>query len=135
MRRHHAVLILGPSSASVLHLARVLEPAGFDVTVTTDCQHVTDRRYQLLVVDVAATSTEDVVRQLRADDAAVGILAIGSTRDPLMISTLLNQGADDYVPHQSSNAILVARTRAVLRRVVGEPYRPQATRKPSRTPT
>ena len=106
-----------------------LERAGFDVTVAGDggaaLSSARGSRPDLVVLDLGLPGMDglDVARRLRADSSVpiVILTARGEETDRIVG---LELGADDYVVKPFSPKELVARIRAVLRRVSGHERSP-----------
>jgi two-component system, OmpR family, response regulator RegX3 len=107
-------------------LARALEREGFDVAIADTAAAAVEgfraRRPDLVLLDVMLPDGDgrDVLRQLRQVSRVpvVMLTARGEEMDRVLG---LELGADDYVTKPFSAAELVARIRAVLRRVADQP--------------
>jgi DNA-binding response OmpR family regulator len=110
----------------ILHLLRVyLEQAGYDVVTARDGQMalITFRREQpdLVVLDLMLPGIDglDVCRTIR-QESTVPIIMLTARDEEADKLIGLELGADDYVVKPFSPREVVARVRAVLRRVGGE---------------
>jgi two-component system, OmpR family, response regulator RegX3 len=107
-------------------LARALEREGFDVAIADTAAEAVERfrsrRPDLVLLDVMLPDGDgrDVLRELRQVSRVpvVMLTARGEEMDRVLG---LELGADDYVTKPFSAAELVARIRAVLRRVADQP--------------
>jgi two-component system, OmpR family, alkaline phosphatase synthesis response regulator PhoP len=110
----------------IVQLARdYLEHAGFDVVTASDgpsgLAAARTRSPDLVVLDLGLPRMDglDVARALR-HDSAVPIIMLTARADETDKLVGLELGADDYVTKPFSPKELVARVRAVLRRVGGD---------------
>jgi two-component system, OmpR family, response regulator RegX3 len=125
MARRKILLVEDESSISE-PLARALEREGFDVAIADTAAPAVEgfraRRPDLVLLDVMLPDGDgrDVLRQLRQVSRVpvVMLTARGEEMDRVLG---LELGADDYVTKPFSAAELVARIRAVLRRVADQP--------------
>jgi two-component system alkaline phosphatase synthesis response regulator PhoP len=108
----------------------VLEHAGFDVLVSADgaaaLQAAQTRRPDLLVLDLGLPGMDglDVARKIRrTSDLPIIMLTARAEESDTLVG--LELGADDYIAKPFSTKELVARVRAVLRRI-------ESTRAPGR---
>lgn len=104
----------------------VLEHAGFEVIVRVDgpsaLHAARTRRPDLLVLDLGLPGLDglDVARSLRRDgELPIIMLTARAEESDTLVG--LELGADDYIAKPFSTKELVARVRAVLRRVGGAP--------------
>ena len=106
--------------------ARGLSQAGFDVTKEHDGRQSVIRfrkgGFDLVVLDVMLPSLDglEVCRQMRAL-SPVPILMLTAKAETMDVVVGLEAGADDYVTKPFEMPELVARARALLRRVGGSP--------------
>jgi two-component system, OmpR family, alkaline phosphatase synthesis response regulator PhoP len=110
-----------------------LEHAGFDVIVTADAgsaiSSVRGSRPDLIVLDLGLPDRDglDVTRELRrGSNVPIVILTARSDEADRIVG--LELGADDYVVKPFSPKELVARVRAVLRRIESSREAPEAIR-------
>jgi two-component system alkaline phosphatase synthesis response regulator PhoP len=110
---------------AIVRLARdYLEHAGFAVIVAGDGQaalrEARTRRPDLIVLDIGLPGLDglDVTRELRRD-SSLPIIMLTARAEESDKLVGLELGADDYVTKPFSPKELVARVRAVLRRVEG----------------
>lgn len=78
-------------------------------------------KYDLLVIDIQLPDGNglELIRELRRGGATVPMLVMtGRTKEEDLVLAL-DAGADDYVSKPVSNTVLLARTRALLRRHTG----------------
>ena len=106
-------------------LERYLTREGFDVDVVHEGERGVERaltgEYAIVVLDVMLPETSglDVLRRVRAA-SRVPVVMLTARGEEIDRVVGLELGADDYLPKPFSSRELVARMRAVLRRV-GEP--------------
>ena len=109
-----------------------LDEAGYTVTEAGDGREALDKMrtggIDLVLLDLMIPGIEglEVARRVRADHPSVPIIMLTARDDEASRVTGLEMGADDYVTKPFSGRELVARVRAVLRRVqaVDEPGGP-----------
>ena len=100
-----------------------LDEAGYTVTEAADGREALDKMrtggIDLVLLDLMIPEIEglEVARRVRADHPAVPIIMLTARDDEASRVTGLEMGADDYVTKPFSGRELVARVRAVLRRV------------------
>jgi DNA-binding response OmpR family regulator len=121
------LILVAEDDADIRQLVRdVLEHAGFEVIVSSDGQaalHVArTRRPDLLVLDLGLPGLDglDVARSLRRE-SELPIIMLTARAEESDTLVGLELGADDYVTKPFSTKELVARVRAVLRRVDARP--------------
>jgi two-component system OmpR family response regulator len=108
-------------------LATVLRFHGFDVTTADRGATALDRARRdppdVVVLDVGLPDLDgfEVCRLLRADGDAPGVVFLTARDDPRDTVTGLALGGDDYVTKPFVVDVLVARVRAVLRRLPAPP--------------
>ncbi len=123
MRGRSRVLVVDDDPAVLSVLRRSLLLGGYDVVVAEDGERAlamaTAERPNLVVLDVMLPGIDGfaVCRQMRAEEAEVPILML-TAKDtvPDRVSGL-DSGADDYLVKPFSVDELLARVRALLRRV------------------
>jgi DNA-binding response OmpR family regulator len=109
-----------------------LDEAGYTVTEAADGREALDKMrtggIDLILLDLMIPEIEglEVARRVRGDHPSVPIIMLTARDDEASRVTGLEMGADDYVTKPFSGRELVARVRAVLRRVqaVDEPGGP-----------
>lgn len=105
-------------------LSQYLALEGFEATVAHDGEagvaEAISGGYALVVLDIMMPrlSGIDALRRIRAVDA-VPVLILTARGDDIDRIVGLDMGADDYVPKPCTPGELVARIRAILRRVEG----------------
>lgn len=106
-------------------LSQYLTREGFDVKSVHDGQagveEATSQNYALVVLDIMMprVSGIEALRRIRAS-SQVPILMLTARGDDIDRIVGLDMGADDYVPKPCTPGELVARIRAILRRVEGK---------------
>ncbi|MBV8509824.1 MAG: response regulator transcription factor [Xanthobacteraceae bacterium] len=78
------------------------------------------RQFDLVVIDRGLPDGEgaDLLADLRRQQPTPAILMLTALDDPTSVAQALNRGADDYISKPFAPVELVARARAVLRRVL-----------------
>jgi DNA-binding response OmpR family regulator len=115
-------------------LNQYLTREGFEVTAVHDGEagvaEVTSREYALVVLDIMMPKVSgiDALRRIRAV-SSVPILMLTARGDDIDRIVGLDMGADDYVPKPCTPGELVARIRAILRRVEGRGSKGQASQR------
>ncbi len=111
---------------SIRRLLRLyLDEAGYTVTEAADGQEALAKMrtggIDLVLLDLMIPEIDglEVARRVRADHPTVPIIMLTARDDEASRVTGLEMGADDYVTKPFSARELVARVRAVLRRVQG----------------
>ena len=121
------ILVVDDEPSIVDAVATSLHYEGFDVARASTGQAALDeakeRRPDLIVLDIMLPDFDglEVTRRLRAlgiDTPVLFLTARDSVSDRI---AGLSVGGDDYVTKPFALAEIVARTRAILRRTVGEP--------------
>jgi len=129
--RAHILVIEDAPEVAQLVEGRLSE-AGFAVSVEADGADGLERalrgRFDLIVLDLMLPSLEgmEVCRQLRAAGDATPILILTAKSTELDRVAGLELGADDYLVKPFSALELVARVKAILRRVPAEGRVPPA---------
>jgi two-component system, OmpR family, alkaline phosphatase synthesis response regulator PhoP len=107
--------------ADLLHLH--LSDQGYEVDVVTDGTKGLDRArredYDLVILDVMLPGTDgfDICRELRAEDRTTPILMITAKSEEVDKVLGLELGADDYVTKPFSIREVLARIKAMFRRI------------------
>jgi two-component system OmpR family response regulator len=110
-------------------LKEYLVREGFSVTVVRDgeaaAKHAVDGTFEIVVLDVMMPRADGVeaLRRIR-QSSRVPVIMLTARGDDIDRILGLELGADDYVPKPCTPRELVARLRAILRRVQG-PYDPR----------
>ena len=132
--KHPSILVVEDDDGFREHVRVVLESAGFAVVEAASGEDAlqiageTEPSLVLLDVHLPGFSGYEICRSLRADHGQqIGIIFLsGSKTDSIDRATGLGLGADDYVLKPFEPDELIARVRAVLRRI--EPSSPISTR-------
>ena len=104
-----------------------LDEGGYTVTEAADgaeaLAKMRDGGIDLVLLDLMLPEVDglEVCRRIRDDHPAVPVIMLTARDDEASRVTGLEMGADDYVTKPFSGRELVARVKAVLRRVQGEP--------------
>src|SRR6202044_3438617 len=110
-------------------LSRALRREGYEVEVTADGVTTLDRALgegvDLILLDIGLPELDglEVCRRVRAGGYAVPVLILTARADEVDTVVGLDAGADDYVTKPFRLAELLARVRALLRRVDAEARR------------
>lgn len=117
------VLIVEDDISVAKFLRQAIQEAGYSATVVTDgasaLEQAQSDRYSLILLDVMipGISGLEVCRKLRAGDGRVPVLML-TARDTLEDKVQgLDAGADDYLVKPFQMAELLARVRALVRRI------------------
>lgn len=117
------VLIIDDDTRLTEMLAEYLAPEGLSLTAfangSTGLREAQTGEYDLIVLDVMlpGLSGFEVLRQLRESGSETPVLMLTARGDDVDRIVGLEMGADDYLAKPFSPKILVARIRALLRRV------------------
>ena len=117
------VLLVDDEQAITANLASFLERAGFTVTVASDGQEALERvpgfGPDLIVLDILMPRMDgrEALRQLRQAGNWTPIILLTQVGESSERAMALEEGADDYLNKPFDPHELVARIRAVLRRV------------------
>jgi len=115
-------MVAGSNPQNRLEVRRTLESEGYDVAETSapdqTIQEVCSGEYDLLILDSAieGIGPYELCRAIRAR-SDLGIIVLRCEKRELTGSDVLNAGADDYLPSMFVVGELLARVRAILRRV------------------
>ena len=127
------VLVVDDDPAILRLVGAILQEAGFSVLVAKDARegidHVVEHSPQLIILDLSlpGRSGLDLCRELRTWFKSPILILSGYGEEEVIVSAL-NLGADDYVTKPFRAGELLARVRALLRRVGNRPI-PEAVRK------
>lgn len=123
METRQKILLVDDEAAITANLAPYLERAGYQVTVASDGQQALDLipsfSPDLIVLDVLMPRLDgrEVLRRLRGGDNWTPIILLTQVGEASERAMALEEGADDYLNKPFDPHELVARMRAVLRRV------------------
>jgi two-component system OmpR family response regulator len=121
------VLIIEDDHATAAELGRVLDGAGFasDFADTLDggIERATSGNYQLVLLDRMLPGGDglDVIPRIRANGKRTGVLVLSALGRTTNRVEGLDKGADDYLAKPFEAEELIARARAVIRRLAGAP--------------
>jgi DNA-binding response OmpR family regulator len=117
------ILVVEDEVAMQIGLRDNLEADGYDVTLAKDgkagLKAVLDEAFDLVILDVMLPqlSGYDVLRQARAAGSRVPVIMLTAKGEEIDRVLGLELGADDYITKPFSLRELLARVKAVLRRV------------------
>ena len=118
------VLVVDDERAVRDSLRRALELEGYEVELADDGEEALQRlngsaQADAVILDVLMPGIDglEVCRRLRAEDNAVPVLMLTARAEVDSRVAGLDAGADDYLPKPFALAELLARLRALLRRV------------------
>jgi DNA-binding response OmpR family regulator len=120
------VLLAEDDAAIAEPLSRALQREGYAVEVATDGAAALERvrrgQVDLLVLDLGLPGMDglEVCRRVRLDDPDLPVLMLTARTDEVDFVVGLDAGADDYVGKPFRLAELLARVRALLRRLTPE---------------
>ncbi len=135
-----ALILLVDDEPSIVQLARMyLEREGYRVLAVHDgaaaLEAVAQKRPDLMVLDIMLPKVDgfEVCRRLRAEDNPIPIIMLTARDDDIDKIVGLELGADDYLTKPFNPRELVARVKAILRRMersqrATEGERPQPVR-------
>jgi two-component system phosphate regulon response regulator OmpR len=116
------VLVVDDDAAVRRLLEVVLSSTGFDVLTadsgTSLAELVQQQQPDVVLLDqvMQPVSGLEALQALRASGQDVPVIMLTGLGGDDLVHTALDAGADDYVTKPFSNAVLVARIRAALRR-------------------
>jgi two-component system OmpR family response regulator len=122
-----SVLIIEDDQATAAELGRVLHGAGFtsDFAATLDdgIARATSGTYQLVLLDRMLPGGDglDVIPRIRATGKRTGVMVLSALGRTTNRVEGLDKGADDYLAKPFEAEELVARARAVIRRLAVAP--------------
>ena len=121
------VLVVDDEPSIIDAVATVLRYEGYDVTEATSGRSALalaqENSFDLVILDVMLPDLDgfEVTRRMRADGVRVPVLFLTARNEVEDLVAGLGVGGDDYVAKPFSLAEIVARTKALIRRVHGEP--------------
>jgi len=128
-----STILVADDEDNIFQLAKLyLGKEGFHVLHAADgkeaLQRVADDRPNLLILDIMLPEMDgwDVCRQLRQENNDIPIIMLTARDDDVDKIVGLELGADDYVTKPFNPRELVARVKALLRRVDSRPKAPPA---------
>jgi two-component system OmpR family response regulator len=122
-----SVLIIEDDHTTAAELGRVLNGAGFASdfadTLDTGMERATSGNYQLVLLDRMLPGGDglDVIERIRATGKRTGVLVLSALGRTTNRVEGLDKGADDYLAKPFDAEELVARARAVVRRLTATP--------------
>ena len=120
------VLLAEDDTAIAEPLSRALQREGYEVAVAADgfvaLEHVRAGGVDLLVLDLGLPGMDglEVCRRIRLETPDLPVLMLTARTDEVDFVVGLDAGADDYVGKPFRLAELLARVRALLRRLTPE---------------
>ena len=120
------VLLVEDDAAIAEPLSRALQREGYEVSVAADgliaLEHVRGGGVDLLVLDLGLPGMDglEVCRRIRLEVPDLPVLMLTARTDEVDFVVGLDAGADDYVSKPFRLAELLARVRALLRRLTPE---------------
>jgi len=122
------ILLVDDEQAITDNLSAFLQRSGFDVAVASDGEEALRKsstfRPDLIILDVLMPKLDgrEVLRRLRSADNRTPVILLTQIGESVERAMALEEGADDYLNKPFDPLELVARMRAVLRRVqAGQP--------------
>lgn len=137
-RPRGTVVVAGSNPQKRLDVRTALEREGYDVAETSapgrTIQEACSGEYDLLILDSATEGIGpyELCRAIRAK-SDLGIIVLRCDERELAGSDVLNAGADDYLPLTFVMGELLARVRAILRRIPRPDGEEQSFPLPDRT--
>lgn len=120
------VLLAEDDTAIAEPLSRALQREGYEVAVVADgivaLEHIRAGQVDLLVLDLGLPGMDglEVCRRIRLETPDLPVLMLTARTDEVDFVVGLDAGADDYVGKPFRLAELLARVRALLRRLTPE---------------
>jgi two-component system OmpR family response regulator len=117
------ILLVEDDGATAAEVTRVLGSAGFSVdragTIDDGVERARKAAYGLVILDRMLPGGDglDAIEQLRGDGRRIGVLVLSALGRTVNRVEGLDRGADDYLAKPFEADELIARTRAVLRRM------------------
>lgn len=121
------VLIIEDDQATAAELGRVLDSAGFASdhanTLDSGITRATEGNYHLVLLDRMLPGGDglDVIERIRANGKRTGVLVLSALGRTTNRVEGLDRGADDYLAKPFEADELIARARAVIRRLASAP--------------
>jgi DNA-binding response OmpR family regulator len=121
-RKVERILVIYDDPRSQQTVRRILEPAGYDVTIAASDQIAMDvtrtTMAGLVILDVCLPSkaTQDLCRQIRNKSKNVSILVLSAIGDVEEVVQFLKLGADGYITKPFNPLEFIARVRAAILR-------------------
>ncbi len=128
------ILLVDDDPGITEHLSRILEKAGFIVTVASDGEEALElirtTRPDLVLLDIGLPKLDGrlVLLRIRGDGDQTPVILLTKFSDIASEVVGFELGADDYIGKPFSGEVVVARIRAVLRRTRAE--QPSLARSP-----
>ncbi|MEZ5217892.1 MAG: response regulator transcription factor [Ilumatobacteraceae bacterium] len=129
----HRVLLVEDDADIREPLSRALEREGYEIvaagTGAGALEAVVQGRFDLVILDLGLPDLDglEVCRRIRRTHPLLAVLMLTARSDEIDLVVGLDSGADDYVAKPFRVAELLARIRALLRRVDHEHPSPPAT--------
>lgn len=117
------ILLVDDDATIREHLAPVLERGGFDVSLAADGNQalafIAAERPDMVVLDVMMPNLDgrETLRRIRSEQDWLPVILLTQVGESYERAAALNEGADDYLNKPFDPSELMARMRAVLRRV------------------
>ncbi|MDQ8700864.1 response regulator transcription factor [Hyphomicrobium sp. LHD-15] len=131
MSPHAQILVVDDDTEIRKMIARYMQEQGFRVLLASKCSEVHERivtnQIDLIILDVMLPdgSGLDLCRDLRAARSTIPIILLTALREDVDRIIGLEIGADDYLGKPFNPRELLARARAVLRRVANSDLEPR----------
>jgi DNA-binding response OmpR family regulator len=129
------ILIVDDEPGITEHLSRILEKAGFMVTVASDGEEALELirtiRPDLVLLDIGLPKLDGrlVLLRIRGDGDQTPVILLTKFSDIASEVVVFELGADDYIGKPFNGEVVVARIRAVLRRThAGKPSLARSTK-------
>jgi two-component system OmpR family response regulator len=121
------VLIIEDDDGTAGELARILEGAGIvsdrAASLAEGLERAADETYGLILLDRMLPGGDglDIIPQLRGDGRGTAVMVLSALGRTVNRVEGLDRGADDYLAKPFEPDELIARARAMLRRVAAQP--------------
>ena len=132
-QRNHALLVVDDDPLTCSRVRAYFEHEGYDVAVASDgdtmWQALHGRPFDVVLLDIGLPGRDglELARELRAQNARIGLILVSGRNDDIDKIVGLESGADDYVTKPFNARELLARVKIVLRRLRDLPATPQST--------